>query len=108
MYRALTKISGPLINYYLKRRLNTGKEDGQRFTERMGHPSCLRPDGPLVWIHAASVGESLSMISLIDRLNRERPNIVILMTSGTVSSARLLGERLSGNVIHQYLSLIHI
>lgn len=103
MYRALTQISGPLINYYLKRRLNTGKEDGQRFAERMGHPSCPRPDGPLVWIHAASVGESLSMISLIDRLNRERPKIAILMTSGTVSSARLLGERLPVNVIHQYI-----
>ena len=55
MYRALTQISGPLINYYLKRRLNTGKEDGQRFAERMGHPSCPRPDGPLVWIHAATL-----------------------------------------------------
>ncbi|MGB0630674.1 MAG: 3-deoxy-D-manno-octulosonic acid transferase [Alphaproteobacteria bacterium] len=103
VYRALTWISGPLINRYLHRRLRSGKEDRQRFAERTGQPSRARPDGPLVWIHAASVGESLSMISLINRLNRERPEITVLMTSGTTSSARLLGERLPENVIHQYI-----
>ena len=103
LYRALTWISAPLINRYLDRRLQDGKEDRDRFGERMGHASCPRPQGPLIWIHAASVGESLSMISLIDRLDRERPEITILMTSGTTSSASLLGERLPEDVIHQYI-----
>ncbi|MBI05224.1 MAG: 3-deoxy-D-manno-octulosonic acid transferase [Pelagibacteraceae bacterium] len=102
-YRAITWISGPLINHYLSRRLKAGKEDPHRFEERKGSASCRRPEGPLVWIHAASVGESLSMISLIDRLTLERPEITILMTSGTVSSARLLHNRLPETVIHQYI-----
>ena len=102
-YRALTWLSGPLIRRYLDRRLTDGKEDRDRFDERLGQASIPRPEGPLVWIHAASVGESLSMVSLIARLRTERPEITILMTSGTVSSARLLGERLPSDVIHQYI-----
>ena len=103
VYRALTWISAPLIQSYLDRRREDGKEDPERFDERRGQASRARPEGPLVWIHAASVGESLSMISLIDRLRTERPEITILITSGTVSSARLLGERLPEDVIHQYI-----
>ena len=102
-YRALTWIAGPLIQRYLNRRLAAGREDAIRFRERLGEPSARRPSGPLIWIHAASVGESLSMLSLIERLRRERPEIAILMTSGTVSSARILMDRLPEDVIHQYI-----
>ena len=102
-YRALTWAAGPLIRRYLARRLAAGREDAARFNERLGVPSCPRPDGPLVWIHASSVGESLSMLSLIERLRRERPEIAVLMTSGTVSSAAILQDRLPGGVIHHYI-----
>ena len=110
-YRGLTWLSGPLLRRYLKRRLIAGREDPQRFSERFGEASAERPAGPMTWIHASSVGESLSMLSLIERLRRERPEITILMTSGTVSSARILEKRLPKGVLHQYvpvLSLIHI
>ena len=103
LYRALTWISAPLIRGYLDRRREDGKEDPERFDERQGLASRPRPEGPLVWIHAASVGESLSMISLINRLRSERPEISVLITSGTVSSARLLAKRLPADVIHQYI-----
>ena len=102
-YRALTWITGPLIQRYLNRRLAAGREDATRFRERLGEPSAARPSGPLILIHAASVGESLSMLSLIERLRRERPEIGVLMTSGTVSSARILMDRLPEGVIHQYI-----
>ena len=102
-YRALTWAAGPLIHRYMQRRLNAGREDPQRFRERFGDASATRPDGPLVWLHASSVGESLSMLSLIERLRRERPEVVILMTSGTVSSARILENRLPLGVIHQFV-----
>jgi len=102
-YRALTWAAGPLIHRYMQRRLNAGREDPQRFRERFGDASATRPDGPLVWLHASSVGESLSMLSLIERLRRERPEVVILMTSGTVSSARILENRLPPGVIHQFV-----
>jgi 3-deoxy-D-manno-octulosonic-acid transferase len=102
-YRAITWASGPLIRRYMQRRLDAGREDAERFGERFGDASAPRPNGPLVWIHASSVGESLSMLSLIQRLRRERPEIAILMTSGTVSSARILEHRLPGGVIHQFV-----
>lgn len=102
-YRVLTWVSGPLIRRYLDRRLAAGREDAARFGERLGQPSSPRPDGPLVWVHASSVGESLSMLSLIERLRRERPEIAVLMTSGTVSSASILRDRLPDGVIHQYI-----
>lgn len=107
-YRALTWATGPLIRRYLQRRLEAGREDPVRFGERFGDASAPRPPGPLVWIHASSVGESLSMLSLIERLRRERPEITILMTSGTVSSARILENRLPQGVIHQYVPVDRI
>ena len=102
-YRAFTWVAAPLIGRYLDRRLAAGKEDRDRFAERKGVASAPRPDGPLVWIHAASVGESLSMLSVLERLRRERPEITLLITSGTVTSAHLLQERLPPGVIHQYV-----
>lgn len=107
-YRALTWATGPLIRRYLQRRLDAGREDPARFGERFGNASAPRPPGPLVWIHASSVGESLSMLSLIERLRRERPEISILMTSGTVSSAHILENRLPQGVIHQYVPVDRI
>ncbi len=103
LYRTATWAAGPLIRRYLERRLAAGREDAARMPERLGEASRRRPDGPLIWIHAASVGESLSMLTLIERLRRERSEISILMTSGTVTSAQLLGERLPDGVIHQYV-----
>lgn len=102
-YRTLTWAAGPLIQRYLKRRLAAGREDATRFDERLGIASAARPEGPLVWVHASSVGESLSMLSLIERLRRERPEIGVLMTSGTVSSARILEHRLPAGAVHQFI-----
>ena len=62
LYRTLTTLGGPVIQYYLKRRLAQGKEDPSRFAERQGKSVQRRPKGPLIWLHAASVGESLSML----------------------------------------------
>jgi 3-deoxy-D-manno-octulosonic-acid transferase len=103
LYRLATSLAAPVIHYYLKKRLARGKEDPQRFAERLGHPSHMRPAGPLVWLHAASVGESLSMLPLIDRLLADHPSLSLLMTTGTVTSARLMSERLPQRAFHQYV-----
>lgn len=104
LYRGLASAAAPLIRLYVGRRLRNGKEDPARLGERFGEPSAARPDGSLVWLHAASVGESLSMLPLIERLRR-RPDLAILMTTGTVTSARLLAERLPEGVIHQFVPI---
>ena len=103
LYRMATTLGGPLIRYYLNRRLLAGKEDEDRFPERLGIASLPRPKGKLVWIHAASVGESLSVLPLIDRLGSDFPDAQVLVTTGTVTSARLMLERLPPHARHQFI-----
>ncbi len=105
LYRGLTTAASPAIRAYLARRASAGKEDPARMSERYGQASATRPDGRLVWIHAASVGESLSMLSLIHRLAADWPELNLMMTTGTVTSARILATRLPERVIHQFVPL---
>ncbi|CAK0756709.1 3-deoxy-D-manno-octulosonic acid transferase [uncultured Gammaproteobacteria bacterium] len=103
LYRTLTHLGGPLIECYLNRRTAAGKEDAQRRHERMGRPTLPRPPGPLIWLHAASVGEALSVLTLIDRLLALDPSRSILVTTGTVTSAGLMALRLPPRAFHQYV-----
>ena len=101
-YGAVTGWVEPLAPRLLTARARRGKEDVSRLNERLGRPSIPRPSGPLVWLHGVSVGESLSLLPVIERLRAERPDVAVLVTSGTVTSARILAERLPPGVIHQY------
>jgi len=103
LYRMATSLGGAFIRYYLNKRLKAGKEDAARFPERLGIASLPRPSGKLVWIHAASVGESLSVLPLIERLGKDHSNWQVLVTTGTVTSARLMLERLPANARHQFI-----
>lgn len=103
LYRAATTALAPMAPALLRRRAAKGKEDAGRLDERLGRPSRPRPSGPLVWLHGASVGESLSILPLAERLRAERPATTVLVTSGTVTSAQLLAQRLPQGAIHQYL-----
>lgn len=102
LYRATAIIGEPLIRGFLARRRIRGKEDPIRFTERRGIASIARPAGPLTWLHAASVGEAISVLSLVERLRAERPGLTLLVTTGTVTSAEIMAERLPPGVLHQY------
>lgn len=108
LYRFMTKAVSPLIDLYLHRRLKAGKEDPARFDERLGRPSLPRPDGPLVWLHGASVGESLSALPLIHAIHSSWPAVSILVTTGTVTSAKLMAERLPKGAFHQYIPVDRI
>src|SRR5262249_30624492 len=102
-YRLLTGLGGPVIDVYLRRRLAEGREDSARFSERRGIASRPRPEGRLIWCHGASVGEAASLLALIDKLRQAHPETHILVTTGTVTSARMLQDRLPLDVIHQYV-----
>ncbi len=104
-YRLATRALGPALPLLLALRMRRGKEDELRLAERCGIPSLDRPHGKLVWIHAASVGESLSVLTLIDRLIAD--GLHILVTTGTVTSAHLMEERLPEGAIHQFIALDH-
>jgi 3-deoxy-D-manno-octulosonic-acid transferase len=108
VYRSLTLAAGPFSAIYLAQRQRAGKEMPGRVPERRGQASRARPAGHLVWIHAASVGETASVLSLVDRLLDER-DVSVLITTGTVTSARLVEERTDPQhrVIHQFVPLDH-
>jgi 3-deoxy-D-manno-octulosonic-acid transferase len=103
IYRGLSTITAPFISAYLARRAAAGKEDPARIQERLGRPGRERPPGPLVWVHGASVGESLSVLPLIERLLDARPDLSVLVTTGTVTSAAVMAERLPPGAFHQYV-----
>lgn len=102
-YRLAGSAIYPFVGGYVRWRAKRGKEDPARRRERYGKTSIERPDGPLIWVHAASVGETIAVTPLIDRLASMDINIVL--TTGTVTSARVADERLGDIVIHQYVPL---
>jgi 3-deoxy-D-manno-octulosonic-acid transferase len=101
LYQQLSAAAVPLAPALIKRRLKQGKEDPARVGERRGMSADVRPHGPLVWIHGASVGEVLAAAALIERLRAL--NLRILLTSGTVTSAAIVAKRFPPDIIHQYV-----
>ena len=101
VYRSLSSAVVPFAPALIRQRLRLGKEDPERSAERRGLTRDVRPPGPLVWIHGASVGEVLAAAALIQRLRQL--NLRILVTSGTVTSAAIVARRFPPDVIHQYV-----
>lgn len=107
IYRAASRVAAPVANVALKRRLRAGKESAARIGERRGVASRNRPDGKLIWIHGASVGESLSILPLVESLKTQIPGATFLATTGTTTSAALMKDRLPAGAIHQFIPLDH-
>lgn len=104
-YRRLMLILEPFAGFILQRRVKSGKEDETRIGERKGIASMSRPSGTLVWMHGASVGETSMLLPLIERMLEDDPTLHILVTSGTMTSARMMAERLPPRAFHQMVPL---
>jgi 3-deoxy-D-manno-octulosonic-acid transferase len=104
-YRTVTSYARPAAPLLLGLRARWGKEEPQRRNERLGRPRIKRPTGRLAWFHAASVGETNAILPLIAALAKERPSLSFLLTTGTVTSAKLAALRLGPRAVHQYAPL---
>lgn len=102
-YRLLASMAAPFAPLLLSRRLKRGKENPARLGERSGNSNIVRPDGSLVWLHAASVGELVAALPLIERIAARDVNV--LVTTGTVTSSELADQRLPPGVVHQFVPL---
>lgn len=102
-YRIATSALSPLIILWLRIRQLRGKESKTRFKERFGYSKIPRPKGTLLWLHAASVGEANSVLFLIEEIKARFADVHILLTTGTVTSAKLIEKRAIKGVIHQFV-----
>lgn len=105
LYSAAANLIAPLAYRRVAAKLDAHGTDPARFRERMGHATAPRPEGPLIWFHAASVGESLSVLRLIEHMGAANPGWQFLMTSGTATSAEIVGRRLPPRCTHQFAPL---
>src|SRR4051812_40844071 len=103
IYRGLTEIGGAAVRVFFSPRRAAGQGNAARRLERLGVASCPRPPGRLVWFHAASVGESLSVLVLINHLLDLYPDLSVLITTGTITSADLMAKRLPARALHHYV-----
>jgi 3-deoxy-D-manno-octulosonic-acid transferase len=108
LWALIASLLAPLLPFYLRRRVAKGKEIAERLAERQGH-GAARPAGRLIWCHAASNGEMLSLLPLMEALAKQDRALSFLVTTGTVTSARLLEQRLSPELAprtqHRFLPL---
>ncbi|MBL8696962.1 MAG: 3-deoxy-D-manno-octulosonic acid transferase [Alphaproteobacteria bacterium] len=105
VYRGLATGLAPALRLWLHRRAARGKEDRARLGEREGRASVARPEGRLVWIHGASVGEARSALPLLRRILEQHPEANALFTTGTLTSAAMLGTALPSRAHHQFVPL---
>ncbi len=103
VYRVAAIAVAPLSGAYLWARARQGKEDRARLNERRGVATLTRPAGRLAWLHGASVGEGLALLPLVERLIGR--GFHVLVTTGTVTSARILAQRLPSGASHQFAPL---
>lgn len=105
IYRAGTSLLRPVVPVFLNMRGRQGKEDAPRRGERLGFAGRPRPAGQVVWVHAASVGETNAVLPLIERLLAANSHIHVLLTTGTITSADIAARRLPERAVHQYVPL---
>lgn len=104
-YRAATSLVAPLAWQVVARKLRAHDVPPIRMQERLGNTSQPRPAGRVIWFHAASVGESLSVLTLITQMGARLADAHFLITSGTATSAKLIAQRLPPRSLHQYAPL---
>ncbi len=102
-YAVMTRLFSGFLPGILQRRAAKGKEDPARIAERLGTAPIDRPQGTLVWLHGASVGESMVALTVAGKMRAHAPDLQFLFTSGTKTSADLIAGRLNPRDHHRYV-----
>ena len=105
IYRIIINIILLLSPIIVIFRLIKKKEDINRFKEKFCFFSKSKNNGNIIWFHGASVGELLSIIPLIEKLNKNKNIKQILVTSNTLSSSNILQKIRLKKVIHQFFPI---
>ncbi len=101
LYTLGTRIAEPAARFLLDQRLKRGKERSDRVGERVGRTTAIRPAGPLVWMHGASVGESRLLVDLFAALRKRRSDVSAVITTQTLTSADMIAAWAPVGVVHQ-------
>lgn len=104
-YVVLSMLLVPFVARSTLRKLRRAGVPVHRTHERLGNATQSRAEGRLIWFHAASVGESLSVLALITRMGVALPHAHFLITSGTATSAALIAQRMPPRCTHQFAPL---
>ncbi|WP_299296624.1 3-deoxy-D-manno-octulosonic acid transferase [uncultured Tateyamaria sp.] len=102
LYQALVALALPFAARRAVNKLRRAGVSVDRAHERLGHATAQRGFGPLIWFHAASVGEAKSVLPLIAQTMTEHPDVQVLLTSGTATSAQVVSGRLPRGAVHQF------
>lgn len=103
-YCFLSILLHPIVFLLLQVRKYQKKEEEGRIKERFGICSVIPPEGKrIVWVHAASVGESMSVLPFIEALCKHYTDVFVVLTTGTVTSANIIAKRLPERAVHQYV-----
>jgi len=105
LYRTLSWIAGAGAGAWLDARARRGKEDATRIGERYARYTHARAPGTLIWLHAASIGESGVALTLIEALGKRDARLSFLLSTGTRTSAELVGRRALPRTTHVYAPL---
>lgn len=105
LYKAVTALALPFAARRAINKLRDAGVDVDRAHERLGHATAQRRAGTLIWFHGASVGEAKSVLPLMARIARDHPDVTLLLTSGTATSAQAVAQRLPHGAVHQFAPL---
>ena len=106
-YKSLSYLFYPASYFFLFLRKLKKKEHKNRYIEKISKIKIKRENGFLIWFHVASVGEAMSILPLVEKLESEKKVNTILITSITLSSGQILEKKYINNkkIIHQFLPL---
>lgn len=108
IYRIVMFLLKPFVRPFLSFRRMKGLEtkDRKRKKERFGIASVKRPDAKIVWFNAASVGETNSIIPMVEEILKKFSDVYVLITTTTLTGSEVVAKKLAGkNVIHQFLPI---